>query len=433
MSYNTVVIVGLSWGDEGKGKYCDYLAQKADIVVRYQGGANAGHTVVCDGQKYKFKLIPSGAVWEKEVVIANGCVLDPEVLFEEIENLEHLGKNINLKISSTAHIVFPFHKKLDGLQEEHKEDYKAGTTKRGIGPTYSDKSARYGIRVFDLLNPDILEKKLKNLFEIKKKIISIYNGNWEYQFDELFQRYVDYGKRIKKYVIDTAYYLNKQIEAEKKIIFEGAQGTLLSLDHGMYPYGTSSSANALGVCAGAGISPKKISKIIGVFKAYTSRVGDGPLPTELTNQIGNIIREQGHEYGTVTNRPRRVGWLDLFNIKYSILINGVDYLFISLLDALEGISPLKICTHYKLNGDTLESWPLQSEIIEKCEPVYLTLDGWEKRSQEEWLDIAKKGYDMLPENMKTYIETIERELNHKISAISIGPERNATIQLQEIF
>lgn len=433
MTFNTVVIVGLSWGDEGKGKYCDYLAQHADMVVRYQGGANAGHTVVSDGQKYKFKLLPSGAVWEKEIIIANGCVLDPEVLFDEIETLKKLGKKVNLKISSTAHVVFPFHKNLDGLQESHKQNYKAGTTKRGIGPTYSDKSARYGIRVFDLLNPEILKQKLQNLFEINRKVLSIYNGESESDFDEVFKQYIEYGERMKPFVIDTAYYLNQQIDKGKKIIFEGAQGTLLSIDHGMYPFGTSSSANSLGVCAGAGVSPKKINKIIGVLKAYTSRVGDGPLPTELINEVGAQIREQGGEYGTVTGRPRRVGWLDLFSLKYSIMLNYADYLFISLLDALEGIDPLKICTHYKLDGNIIDSWPIQSEIIERCTPVYITLNGWKKRTREEWLEISQNGYKSLPENMKKYIESIEGELNQKLSAISIGPERKATIQLEKIF
>jgi len=433
VDYNTVVITGLSWGDEGKGKFCDFLAQKADIVCRFNGGANAGHTVVSEGQKFKFKLLPSGAVLEREIIIGNGCVVDPEILIEEIHALKKLGKKIDLKISSTAHVVFPFHKRLDGLEETFKENYKAGTTKRGIGPTYSDKAARFGIRIFDLLNPVEFKKKLKNLFELKKEIVNLYNGVWDFEFEEIYKQYIEYGNELEKYIIDTAYYLNKQIDAGKKVIFEGAQGALLDIDHGMYPYGTSSNSDALGACAGAGISPKKIKNIIGIIKAYTSRVGDGPLPTELKNEIGDQIREQGNEYGTVTRRPRRVGWLDLFNIKYTLMINGVDFLFISLLDALEGIDPLYICTHYELNGTRLESWPIQSEIIEQCKPVYIKLDGWDKRNRTEWKEISKNGYESLPYSMKKYIETVENQLNQKISVISIGPGREETIQLDKIF
>lgn len=430
---NTFAIFGLSWGDEGKGKCVDYLAQKADIVVRYQGGNNAGHTVVCDGIKYKFKLIPSGAPLEKEVVIANGCVIDPKVLLDEIENLKNLNKRVNLKISSTAHVIFPFHNILDGLEEESKGKYSAGTTKRGIGPTYSDKAARWGIRIYDLINPDLLKVKLEKLFKIKKDIINTYDPEWDANLNSIFEQYKSYGEALKHYVIDTAYYLNKAIDSGKKVIFEGAQGTLLGIDHGMYPFGTSSNANALGISAGTGVPPKKIGKIIGIIKAYTSRVGGGLFPTELQNEIAEKIREQGHEYGTVTGRPRRVGWIDLFNIKYGIMINGVDYLVITLLDALEGIDPLYVCTGYELNGKTLESWPIQSEIIEKCKPIYEKFDGWEPRSREEWTRIAKEGYNSLPENMKIYIKAIENGLSTEFAMISIGPDRMETIILKEII
>ncbi|TFG07789.1 MAG: adenylosuccinate synthase, partial [Promethearchaeota archaeon] len=335
--YNTIAVTGLSWGDEGKGKCVDYLAQFADIVVRYQGGNNAGHTVVCDGKKYKFKLIPSGAPLEKEVIIANGCVINPKVLLSEIENLKKLNKKVNLKLSSTSHVIFPFHIELDGLEEKSKGDYKAGTTKRGIGPTYSDKAARWGIRTFDLINPELLKQKLRKLFELKKRQLSIYESNWDLDFNTIYEEYKTYGENLKPYVIDTAFYLNKAIDSGRRVVFEGAQGTLLGIDHGMYPFGTSSNANALGICAGTGGPPKKISKVYGIIKAYTSRVGEGKLPTELFNDIAEKIREQGHEYGTVTGRPRRVGWIDLFSIKYGIMINGVDKIIITLLDALEGI------------------------------------------------------------------------------------------------
>ena len=430
---NNIAIIGMSWGDEGKGKFCDYLAQKADIVVRFNGGNNAGHTVVSNGIKYKFKIMPSGGPLEKEVIIANGCVVDPKVLLEEIENLKKLNKKINLKLSSTAHIIFPFHKILDGLEEESKGKYSAGTTKRGIGPTYSDKSARWGVRIFDLINPELLKVKLEKLFNLKKRIIQSFNPEWDMNLESLYEEYKRYGEMLKPYVIDTAYYLNKCIDSGKKIVFEGAQGTLLGIDHGMYPYGTSSNANALGISSGSGVPPKKIGKIIGIIKAYTSRVGGGTLPTELFNEIGNKIREQGKEYGTVTGRPRRVGWLDLFNIKYSIMINGVDSVIITLLDALEGINPIKICTAYELEGRVLESWPIQSEIIEQCKPLYKTFNGWEPKTSEEWSEIAKQGYDALPLTMKTYIQFIKDELQTEIAMISIGPDRNDTIVLEDLL
>ena len=428
---NTIALIGLSWGDEGKGKMTDYFAQKADIVVRYNGGSNAGHTINADGVKYKFKLIPSGAPLEKEVIIANGCVIDPKILIEEIDTLKKLNKKVNLKLSSTAHVVFPFHKILDGLEETSKGEYKAGTTKRGIGPTYSDKVARWGIRVFDLINPEILKPKLEKLFNIKRELIRIYDPSWDADFESIYNEYISYGEQLKPYVIDTAYYLNKAVNSGKKIVFEAAQGNLLSIDHGMYPFGTSSNANALGISAGTGIPPKKIKNVIGIIKAYTSRVGEGKFPTELFNETAEKIREQGHEYGTVTGRPRRVGWLDLFNIKYGIMINGIESIIITLLDALQGVNPVKICTTYELEGEILESWPIQHEIIEKCVPIYKEFKGWDEKTREEWSEIAKEGFNALPENMKIYINAIHEELNNKIVMLSIGPDRNDTLVLDD--
>lgn len=427
----TICIMGLSFGDEGKGKITDFIAQQSDLVVRYNGGNNAGHTINANGIKYKFKLMPSGAPLEKEVIIANGVVVDPNVLLEEIENLKKLNKQINLKISSTAHVIFPFHLKLDELEEVRKGKYKAGTTKRGIGPTYSDKAARWGLRIFDLVNPEILKVKLRNLFEIKKKIINVYDPEWDADLEKIYQEYKAYGEKLKQYMIDSAYYLNKAIDSGKKVLFEAAQGNLLCIDHGFYPYGTSSNANALGICAGAGIPPSKIGKIIGIVKAYTSRVGEGKVPTELFDSTAEKIREQGHEYGTVTGRPRRVGWIDLFNIKYGIVINGVDSIAITLLDALAGINPVKICKGYTLNGKNLESWPIQPEIIEQCIPVYEEYEGWEQKSPEEWKLIAREGYDALPDAMKRYINAIKNYLNTEVSILSIGPDREDTIILNQ--
>ncbi|MFX1323349.1 MAG: adenylosuccinate synthase [Promethearchaeota archaeon] len=431
MSEN-IAVIGLSWGDEGKGKFVDYLAQRADIVVRYNGGNNAGHTINANGIKYKFKLMPSGAPLEKECVIANGCVVDPEVLLEEIENLKKLGKKINLKLSSTAHVIFPFHRALDSLEEVSKGKYSAGTTKKGIGPTYSDKAARWGLRIFDLVHPDILKPKLEKLYNIKKRLIQIYDPTWDIDSDSIFEEYKTYGEKLKPYVIDTASYLNKIIDSGKKIVFEGAQGSLLGIDHGFYPYGTSSNSNALGICAGTGIPPKKIGKILGIIKAYTSRVGEGKFPTELFNDTAEKIREQGHEYGTVTGRPRRVGWLDLVNIKYGIMINGVEETIITLLDALGDINPILMCTNYEKDGEILDNWPVQSEIIEDCKPIYKRFKGWASRSKEEWSQIVMNGYDALPDTMKTYIETIQKELNIDVVMISIGPNREDTIVLKDI-
>jgi adenylosuccinate synthase len=416
---------------EGKGKFVDFLAQQSDIVVRYNGGNNAGHTIMANGIKYKFKLIPSGAPLEKEVVIGNGVVVDPKVLLEEIENLNKLSKKVNLKLSSTAHVIFPFHRILDGLEEEAKGEYSAGTTKRGIGPTYSDKAARWGLRIFDIIHPNILKPKLEKLFKIKASLINVYDPSINIDFNSIYDEYIEYGRQLKPYVIDTAYYLNKAIDNGKRVLFEGAQGNLLCIDHGMYPYGTSSNSNALGISAGTGVPPNKVGKIFGIVKAYTSRVGDGKFPTEIFNEIANKIREQGHEYGTVTGRPRRVGWIDLFNIKYGIMINGVNDIIITLLDALQGINPIKMCVGYKLDGKQLESWPIHHEIIENCEPIYREFKGWKERPSVEWTEIANQGYDALPDTIKTYLEGIQKELSKEISMVSIGPNRKDTIVLKD--
>ncbi len=430
MNVKTIAVVGLSWGDEGKGKFVDYLAQKADIVVRFQGGANAGHSVVIDNVKFKFHILPSGALLEKELIIGNGLVIDPKVLLEEMAKC----KNLNLKISSTAHVIFPFHRVLDGLEEISKGKLAAGTTKRGIGPAYADKAARWGIRIFDLINPDVLKEKLERLFVLKKKVINIFDPDWNADIEAIFNEYKEYGQQLKPYVVDTAYYLNKAIDSGKKVIFEGAQATLLGIDEGMYPFGTSSNASALGISSGACVPPKKIGKIIGIIKAYTSRVGGGLFPSELDGDLAHQIREQGHEYGTTTGRPRRVGWLDLFNIKYSIMINGIDYIIITLLDALEGIEELKICIGYELDGKALENWPIQPEIIDRCKPTYKTFKGWEPKSGSEWSELSKKGYEAIPDTMKIYVEFIQEYLQTKIAMISIGPNRSDTIELiNDIF
>jgi adenylosuccinate synthase len=431
----TIVIVGASWGDEGKGKIVDFLAAKADIVARFQGGNNAGHTVVVKNKKYKFHLLPSGSLQNKTILIGNGVVIDPEVLLTEIDTLKKEGFKVDLKISDTAHVILPFHKLLDGIEEKSKGKYAAGTTGRGIGPTYSDKASRYGIRIFDLVNPEIFKSKFQRLYELKKQIYCAItrNSDWELNYEQILEKYIEYGQKIKEYVVNSAFYLHKALNENKKIVFEGAQGVLLCIDHGMYPFGTSSITWAGGVPGGCGVSPNKIDKIIGIIKAYTSRVGGGSLPTELEGELAHQIREQGNEYGTTTGRPRRVGWIDLFNLKYSHMLNNFDGLVITLLDALEGVDPIKLCIGYEYEGKMLDCWPIQSEIIEKCTPKYIEMPGWKPKTSEEWSDIAKKGYKALPVEIQNYISKIEEIMGTKILIVSIGPNRDDTIIREPIW
>jgi adenylosuccinate synthase len=431
-----VVVSGASWGDEGKGKIVDYLSFKADIVARFQGGNNAGHTVVVKNKKYKFHLIPSGVISGKIIVIGNGVVIDPKVLFEELSMLEEEGFQPDLKISDTAHVIFPFHKLLDGLEEKSKGKYAAGTTKRGIGPTYADKAARYGLRVFDLLHEDIFRAKFERLYALKHQIYKVISGSekdWDLNKEEIIQTYLKFGIKLKPYVTQTAFYLNSALDKGQTILFEGAQGALLGIDQGMYPYGTSSITWAGGVSGGTGVGPTRIDKVLGVIKAYTSRVGEGPVPTELDGEIANQIREQGHEYGTTTGRPRRVGWIDLFNLKYAAMINHYDGLAITLLDALEGVNPIKICVGYKYRGEKLDSWPIHSEIIDECEPEYIEMPGWEPRSAEKWTEIAHNGFSALPLEIRNYIARIEEILEIPIIIVSIGPDREDTIIRNDIW
>jgi len=429
----TVAIIGSQWGDEGKGKLVDFLSESADIVCRFQGGNNAGHTVVINDKKYSFHLLPSGVLQNKICVIGNGVVIDPKVLFHELDTIRSKGFEPQLIVSSTAHVIFPYHNYIDELEEKHKACHAAGTTKRGIGPTYSDKAARFGIRIFDIVHPDIFKIKWDKFLELKKKMVVTLGGEWKFDDNAMFEQYVDYGKRLRPLMQDTAYFLNEALDAGKRIIFEGAQGALLGIDHGMYPYGTSSNTWAGGIPSGAGISPKRINKIVGIVKAYTSRVGGGPLPTELDDEIGHQIREQGHEYGTTTGRPRRVGWIDLVNLKYACILNRYDHIGFTLVDALGGFDTLKLCVSYILDGKELKKWPIHSEIIEKCSPKYIEMPGWKNLPVEEWRKIAKQGYDSLPKEIKDYIDFIENYLEVPISFISIGPNRKESIVRHPIW
>lgn len=430
----SAVILGAQWGDEGKGKVVDYYAKDADIVVRYQGGCNAGHTVVVNEEKYKFHLIPSGVVQGKKVMIGNE-VVDLKALSEEIETLKSKGINPDLLISERAHITLPYHKILDGIEESYRGKSKVGTTKRGIGPTYTDKVARSGIRMIDLLyEDDYLEEKIEELVSLKNKTLKhVYGSNLTVSKREMIDYLKKYGNKLKAYIGDVSLALYEAMKEGKNILFEGAQGTFLDVDHGTYPFVTSSNPTIGGVFTGTGIGPKGIKTIIGVSKAYTTRVGGGPFPTELKDEIGERIREKGGEFGTTTGRPRRCGWLDAVMLKYATRINSLDGFAITKLDVLGGLKKVKICVAYEYEGKRIEESPADLKVLEKCKPVYEEFDGWKDLSREDWMKIAKEGFDALPEEAKDYLRRIEELTEVPIFLISVGPERGATISLKEIF
>ncbi|MFW6375961.1 MAG: adenylosuccinate synthase [Thermoplasmatota archaeon] len=423
----SVTVVGTQWGDEGKGKVTDYYAEDADYIVRFQGGNNAGHTIVFDDKTFKLHLMPSGIFRNgKKAVIGNGVVVDPEVLLDEIEELEERGINTeNLLLSDRANLIMPYHREMDELEEKMKGKLAAGTTKRGIGPCYQDKVGRFGIRVADLYNPEALKNKLETVVPMKNKIFKAYGEDQNFDVDELHEQYIEYGKRLKKYVTDVSVELDKAFNEGKDVLFEGAQGTHIDIEHGVYPYTTSSHTISGGACIGAGVGPKKIDEIIGVVKAYTSRVGTGPFPAELEDETGDHIREKGGEYGTTTGRPRRCGWLDLVMIKLSARVNSLTGLAVTNLDVLEGLDEIKICTHYEYECEKIEHFPADIEALYDYEPVYRTFDGWE---EQDWSEIVEKGYDALPENMKKYLDFIEEETGIPIKLISVGPDRSQTIE-----
>ncbi|MHA1794445.1 MAG: adenylosuccinate synthase [Promethearchaeota archaeon] len=431
--YKTLVVIGSQWGDEGKGKITDFYADLMNYVVRFQGGNNAGHTIVVNGEKHAFHIIPSGVLRGKTIVLGNGVVIDPRVLIGEIEKLKSEGIEPDLKISLKAHVIMPYHVALDGLQDKMKGKYSAGTTKRGIGPTYSDKAARDGIRIMDLVQPKILKEKLEFVVPLKQKILDLYGSETVLDVDKILEDYVEMGKKLEKYVCDTDYLLNDAINSGEGVLFEGAQGTLLGIDHGLYPHGTSSNCCAQGASTGTGVPMNRISRVVGVVKAYTSRVGSGPVPTELKDATGDKIREQGHEYGTTTGRPRRVGWLDIVALKYSVMINGFDGICLTLLDVLEGIDPIKICVSYKVDGEIIDKWIPDTNYLARCEPVYESFAGWKPRSREEWREISRKGFKALPDQMKKYIRRIEELVDVPVVLISIGPDRTETIVIKDIF
>lgn len=425
---STLVVVGSQWGDEGKGKITDYMAQKADVVVRSQGGNNAGHTITIEGEKFALRSIPSGIFNPKiKNVMANGMVIDPKQMLEELKGLEDRGiKDYQLFVSNRAHIVLPYHRLLDGAYEKFKGDKKIGTTKKGIGPAYADKINRIGIRIADLIDPHIFAEALKTTLTIKNMELKML-GEEELDFDSIYNEYVEYGKRIKPFVCDTSLLLEEEIEAGHKVLFEGAQGVMLCIEHGTYPYVTSSSPTGASVPVNSGVAPKYIDNVLGVCKAYTTRVGEGPFPTEIENEIGNYIRERGHEYGTVTKRPRRVGWLDCVALNYARRVSGINYLSLMLFDVLSGLKEVKICYAYELDGKVIKTIPATLSELERCKPLYITMPGWD-------MDITHvTSFDELPKNAKAYIRKIEELTKSEIVIFSVGPDRSQTIQLKDFF
>ena len=426
----TVAVVGSQWGDEGKGKVIDFLATQADVVVRGQGGNNAGHTLVVDGKKFALRLIPSGILNPNTInVIGNGIVFDPKGFFEEIEMLESNGISTkNIKISDRAHIVFPYHKELDGLAEEARGDNKIGTTKKGIGPCYMDKTERSGIRVCDLMDKEIFAKKLKLQIDAKNKLVTgVYEKEAMFDFDEIYNEFIVYAEKMRPYVEDTTVIVYDAIKANKKVLFEGAQGTLLDLDLGTYPFVTSSHPTSGGFAVGAGVGPNMIKDVVGIVKAYTTRVGEGPFVTELFDETGERIRTQGREFGTVTGRARRCGWFDSVIVKYAARVNGITSISFMLLDVLTGFDKIKICTAYKMGDKIINNFPASLEDLAKCEPVYEELDGW----NEDLTNIEK--FEDLPENAKKYIARIEELIDVNIDLVSVGPNRTQTIIRRNIF
>ncbi|MCK8816656.1 adenylosuccinate synthase [Natroniella sulfidigena] len=426
---STVVVVGTQWGDEGKGKITDLISEQADVVVRYQGGNNAGHTVVVDDVTYKLHLIPSGILYQDtKCVIGNGVVVDPKVLIKELNYLKEKGVKVtDFYISSKANLIMPYHRLLDKAEEVRKGDGKIGTTGKGIGPVYMDKIGRFGIRMEDLLTPEIFAAKVKEVVELKNLIIEKVYDIEPLDADEIIEEYMGYAEEIKELITDTSVLINQELAADKNVLFEGAQGTLLDIDHGTYPFVTSSNPTAGGVCSGTGVGPTKIEEVLGIVKAYTTRVGEGPFPTELEDQVGEHLRDKGHEFGTTTGRARRCGWFDAVILDYAVRVNGLTGLAVTKLDVLDGMDEIKVCTGYRYQGEVIKEFPTRDDILAECEPVYETLPGW----QEDTTQI--KSYDQLPENAKKYLDYISELVGVEVSIVSVGPKRKETMILRDLL
>ena len=418
-------IVGAQWGDEGKGKITDFFAGDSDYVVRFHGGNNAGHTIIVNGETFKLHLIPSGIVYEKAIsLIGNGVVVDPKALIDEIEYVQSKGINPKLLVSDRAHVIMPYHIILDGALSGHQGNLAAGSTNRGIAPVYADKMFRNGIRMIDLLEPEVFEEKLIKGYDFAKGLIE---KSLEKTLDisrvEIFKTYVEYGKILKPYIKDTSVELYNACTNGKSILFEGAQGISLDVDHGIYPYTTSSNTAAGHISTGSGVSFNRVNRVIGVVKAYLSRVGESPLPTEIVGKEAESLREKGHEYGTTTGRPRRVGWLDLVQVRQAVRVNGLTEIALTKLDVLDGLKELPVCTAYNVNGKQIKEMPASLTQYRHAVPIYTELPGWDNLPRKIW----DKGYEYFPDALKNYISFVEREVRCPVKIVSVGPQRHETI------
>lgn len=424
------IVLGAQWGDEGKGKMTDYLAEGADVVARSQGGNNAGHTVEVGDKQYKLHLIPSGVLYNDKLnIIGNGVVIDPKSLFEEIDYLNKLGVAVTpekLAISDRAHLIMPYHRALDGASEKLRGKKDIGTTGKGIGPCYTDKAERSGLRVCDLMHTEVFKEKLKANLEIKNAILTKVYGIEGFDYEEMCKEYLAYGEKLKAYVKDTSVIVYDEIKKGKSVLFEGAQGNLLDIDYGTYPYVTSSNTIGGGVCPGLGIGPNMIDSAVGIAKAYTTRVGKGPFPTELFDEMGDCIREAGHEYGVTTGRARRCGWLDVVILKQAARVSGLTSFAITKIDTLAGIDKVKMCVGYDFNGKTIDYIPASLEDLALCKPIYEEFEGWGAEVAEA------RSYDKLPENAKKYLKRVEELTGTKISIVSVGAKRDQTIKISDI-
>jgi len=427
---SNVAIVGTQWGDEGKGKIVDLLAEYADIVVRFQGGNNAGHTIVVDDRQFISHLIPSGVLQKKTCYIGNGMVVDPAVLIEELDELTSLGINVaphNLKISDRAHVIMPYHKIVDQAREQKKGDQKIGTTGRGIGPCYEDKATRRGIRFVELLDPVVFGARVNTILDEKNFYLKNYFSAETLVPETVIEQYQGFAERLRAHVTDVSFEINQEMKAGKQVLFEGAQGTHLDIDHGTYPYVTSSNTVAGNVCCGAGVGPKAISDVIGIVKAYTTRVGSGPFASELFDEIGDLIQKKGAEFGATTGRRRRCGWLDTVMLNNAVRLNGLTSLAITKLDILDGLESIKICKAYESNGDEIKNFPANLDVLSACKPVYESLPGWTE-------DISKvRKFEDLPENSRNYLRRIEALTETPIDMVSVGAGREQTIVLRNPF
>ncbi len=423
-----VTLVGTQWGDEGKGKITDVLAAQADVVARFQGGNNAGHTVVVGSKEYKLHLIPSGILYPgKTCIIGNGVVVDPKVLWEEMQYLHEAGiSTTKLFVSDQAHVIMPYHKLLDRLEEEARTT-KIGTTGRGIGPAYVDKYMRSGIRIGDLVNPERFRARLDDVLPLKNRILQKAYGHEGFSADEIFAEYSAYAEKFADRVTDTSLLVNEAHRAGKSILCEGAQGTFLDIDHGTYPFVTSSNSTSGGAATGLGIGPNQITDVLGVVKAYSTRVGGGPFPTELKDETGDLIRERGREYGTTTGRPRRCGWFDAVMVRYAVRVNGLTGLAVTLLDVLDAFETIKVCVGYEHRGTRLTEFPHDLEMLQECQPIYAELPGWQEDTTKA------QTWDELPEPAQQFLNFISAEVNCPLQIVSVGPRRDQTIILKEIF